>query len=171
MEQYLFRKLSSPNTDMRRNWKVLDSLMGKSKKSLRKEFIIDGILTTETAKICNSFCTYFIDHPKNIHESIPVSHSHHLDQIDVNDRTMYFRQATETEIVESIMQLNKEGGINDVSRKFLIMCKNHVSYYLKELPNFCIDSQFVSRLIWYKHYPLIEYIERSIAALKMGYLD
>ena len=53
---------------------------------------------------------------------------------------MYFRQATETEIVESIMQLNKEGGINDVSRKFLNMCKNHVSYYLKELFNFCIDS-------------------------------
>ena len=60
---------------------------------------------------------------------------------------MYFRQATETEIIESILQLNKEGGINDVSTKFLIMCENHVSYYLKELPNFCIDSQFVSRLI------------------------
>ena len=45
-----------------------------------------------------------------------------------------------SEIVESIMQLNKEGGINDVSRKFLILCKNHVSYYLKELFNFCIDS-------------------------------
>ena len=53
---------------------------------------------------------------------------------------MYFLQATETETVYSIMQLNKEGGINDISRKFLNICKNHVSYYLKELFNFCIVS-------------------------------
>ena len=53
---------------------------------------------------------------------------------------MYFRQATEAEIIESIMQLSKEGVNNDVSRKFRFMCKNHVSYYSKELFNFCIDS-------------------------------
>ena len=52
---------------------------------------------------------------------------------------MYFRQATETEIIESFMQLIKEGGIDDVSRTFLIMYKNHASYYSKELLNFCID--------------------------------
>ena len=125
--------------------------------SLQKEFIIDRISTTDTAKICNSFCNYFINHPKNIDESIPVSHSHHLDQIDVNGRTLYFRQASETEIVESIMQLNKGGGINDVSRKFLIMCKNHASNYLKELFNFCIDSlvfQMILKL--FKIHPFIK---------------
>ena len=53
---------------------------------------------------------------------------------------MYFRHTTGSEIIEPILQLNKEGCINDVSRKFLILCKNHVSYYLKELFNFCIDS-------------------------------
>ena len=44
---------------------------------------------------------------------------------------MHFCQATETETVESIMQLTKEGGIDDVSRKVLIMCKDHVSYDIK----------------------------------------
>ena len=39
---------------------------------------------------------------------------------------MCFRHATETDIVESIMQLNKEGAINDVSGKFLAMDQNHV---------------------------------------------
>ena len=66
--------------------------------------------------------------------------ANHLDRIDINDRPKYFRHATETEIFESIVQLDKEGGINYVSRKFLIMCEIHVSYYLKELFNFCIDS-------------------------------
>ena len=100
--------------------------MGKSKKSLQKKLIVDGVSTTDTTKICNSFCKYFIDYPKIIHESIPLNNCHHIDQIDINGRSMYFRHATEIENVESIMQLNKESVINDNSRKFFIMCKNHV---------------------------------------------
>ena len=106
----------------------------------QKEFIIDGVSTTDSTKICNSLWNYFIDHPKNIHESNPFSNSHHLDQIDINDGSMYFCVATETEIVEFIMQMNREVGLNHVCRKFHIMCKNHVSHYFKELFNFCIDS-------------------------------
>ena len=71
--------------------------MGKNKKALQKEFSIDGVSTTDTTKICNSFCNYFIDHPKNILESILGSNSQPLDQIDINDRSMCIRQATETE--------------------------------------------------------------------------
>ena len=103
--------------------------MGENKKSLQKEFIIDEVSRNYTTKICNSICNYFIDHPKNIHESISVTNFHHLGQIGINDRSMHFRQATENEIVESIMQLNKESGINDVFRQFLIMCKSPVSCY------------------------------------------
>ena len=80
-----------------------------------------------------------ISQKKNIHESIPLSNSHHLYQIDLNDEPMYFCHATETETVESIMQSNKVGDRNDVSRKFLVMCKNHVSFHFKELFNFFID--------------------------------
>ena len=36
------------------------------------------------------------------------------------------------------MRPNKEGGNSDVSRNFLVMCKSHVAYHLKELLNFCI---------------------------------
>ena len=99
---------------------------------------MDGVSTTDTTKFCNSFCNYFNAQLKNIHESIPVSNSHNLDQIDINDRSRYFRQATETEIVEFVMQLNKEGGNNYVSRKFFIMCKNRVTFYLKQIFIFCI---------------------------------
>ena len=110
------------------------------KTSLQKVFIIDGVSTTDTTKICNCFWRYFIDHPKkhqwtNPGQQLPSFRSNRCKWQD-----NVFCQATETEIVESVMQLNKEGGIYDVSRKFLIMCKNHVSYYLKEPFNFCIDS-------------------------------
>ena len=69
---------------------------------------------------------------KNINESISVSNFNHLEQIYINERSMYFCQETETEIAECIMPLNKEGDINDVSRKFLFMCKNYALYYSKE---------------------------------------
>ena len=38
------------------------------------------------------------------------------------------------------MRQNKEGDVNDISRKILVICKSHVSYHLKELFNFCIIS-------------------------------
>ena len=76
-EQYYVRRLDSLNYDVKRNWKVLNSLMGKNKKSLHKEFIVDGVSTNDTTKICDAFCNYFIDHQRNIHESIPISISHH----------------------------------------------------------------------------------------------
>ena len=42
-EKYFVRRLNSFNNDMKRNWKVLNSLMGKNKKWLHKEFNVDGI--------------------------------------------------------------------------------------------------------------------------------
>ena len=52
---------------------------------------------------------------------------------------MYFQNATETNTIKSIMRLNKEGGINDISRKFLVIWRNYF-YYLKELFNLCFKS-------------------------------
>ena len=43
----------------------------------------------------------------------------------------FFRNATETDILRSMMCLTKEGGINDISRKFLVLCKSDVDYHLK----------------------------------------
>ena len=83
--------------------------------------------------MCDIFCKYFIDNPRNIHEPIAISTSHHLDQREINERSMHFRNATETVL---IMRLNKESGINDVCRKLLLICKIYVSFYPKELLSF-----------------------------------
>ena len=101
--------------------------MGKNKKSLHKEFFIDGVSTNDTGKFCDALRNYFVDYPRNNKGSIPISTSHHLNQIEINEGSMYFQSATETDIIKSIMHLNKEGGINDISRKFLVICKNYVS--------------------------------------------
>ena len=51
---------------------------------------------------------------------------------------MYFQNVPETDILESIKLLNKEGDINDVSRKILVMCKSYVSFNLREPLKFSI---------------------------------
>ena len=38
------------------------------------------------------------------------------------------------------MCLNNEGDINNVSRKFIVMCRIQVVYYLKRLLKFCKTS-------------------------------
>ena len=48
-------RLGSLNSNAKRNWKVLNSLMGKNKKSLHKEFNVDGVSTNDTAKNCDVF--------------------------------------------------------------------------------------------------------------------
>ena len=107
-EKYCVRRLDSFNNDVKRNWNVLNSLMGKNKKSFHKEIIVHGVSTNNTIKICDAFCNYVIDNPREIHKSIPTSTSHDLDQIENNERLNYFWNATEIDIIEPIMRLNKE---------------------------------------------------------------
>ena len=147
-EQYYVRRLHSLNQDVKRNWKVLDSLMGKNKKSLHKEFIVDGVSTNDTTKIWNAFCNYFNDYPRNIHGSTPISTSHHLDQIEISERSMYIRNTLETDIIESFKRLDKHGGINDISSKILFILKNYVFKYLKGLNNFCNTSGVYSNVFF-----------------------
>ena len=59
-EQYYVRRLNSLNYDVKQNWKVLNSLMGKNKKSNYKEFIVDGVSTNDTNKVCDVFCNLLI---------------------------------------------------------------------------------------------------------------
>ena len=62
-----------------------------------------------------------MQHTRNIHGFIPTSTSNHLDQIEVNERSKYYRHATENDIMESIIHINREKGINEISSNFLVM--------------------------------------------------
>ena len=91
---------------MKQNWKVLKGLMGKNKKTLHKEFIVDGVSTNDTTKhamlsVIISLITQEISMDLDL-----ISTSHHLDQIEIIERSMYFRIATKPDIMESIMRLN-----------------------------------------------------------------
>ena len=92
------------------------------------KFIAVGVSTNDNTATCDAFCKHFIDLTRNFRGSIPISTSNNLDQIKINERLMYFSHATETDIIETFMHINNECGINDVSRKFLVMFKSYVSH-------------------------------------------
>ena len=98
-EQYYVRRLKSLNNGVKRSLKILNNRKGKNKKSLHKEFFVDVVSTNDTNKKWDAFCNSFIDHPLKTRGSIPISISHHLDQIENIEKSMHFRHATETGIV------------------------------------------------------------------------
>ena len=46
--------------------------------------------------------------------------------MEINERSVYFRHTTETITIESIMQLKKEGGLNDVQKSRQLLFKRTI---------------------------------------------
>ena len=55
---------------------------------------------------------------------------------------MTFYPTTEVEISAKIASLKKEGALDELSRRFLVLCKNHVAKIVAELINLCIQQEF-----------------------------
>ena len=95
---------------------------------------------TDPSDIGNKLCDHFINHPKNIHNSIPPSNTSYQDRIAMNENTMVFHYTTDTEVLECINNMKKTGGLGDVSSRFLVVCGSYVSAYICKLFNLCIDQ-------------------------------
>ena len=61
-----------------------------------------------------------------------------------------FRSATETDIIESIIQLNNKCVINEVLRKIMVMYENYFSDNLKELFHFCMISGVYQKYFFFQ---------------------
>ena len=126
--------------DCKRNWKILNGLLGKKRSDISDHFLIEGSKVTDPNKIANSFCKYFIEHPKSIHSAINPSNNDYSNLINNYNHAMRFYYCTEMEISKEIKKLKKEGSKDDLPRKFLKLCNEHVSKFLCYLFNLCIEK-------------------------------
>ena len=62
-EEYYARKLSSFGDDMKRNWQIMNKLLGKKKVNIPDHFNIQSTEVSNPSAIAKSFCEYFINHP------------------------------------------------------------------------------------------------------------
>ena len=139
-EKYYENRLNSLNHDVKRNWNVLNKLLGRKRSKISDHFVINGSKSHCPDKISNAFCDHFISHPATIHASILPSTSDYSNLISPTPNSMVLHYVTENEVKQKISLLKKEGSISDISRRFLRLCVNYVSKYICFLFNFCIDE-------------------------------
>ena len=134
------RKFDSLGNDMRRNWKVLNKLLNRTKTEISDHFIIDDIRVSDSKQISEAFGSHFLTNPMNIHHSIPNSGYSSQTNVPINSNTMVFNHTTISEISFYIKKLKKNGQLGDISKKFLILCVNEIVPFICRLFNLCIDQ-------------------------------
>ena len=144
---YYSRKFRSLSNDCKKNWEILNQLLGKEKKLISNQFDVDGEIITNGDAIANHFNDYFITHPRTIQSNIPVSNRDFSNLIPYQNTSFQFDECTENEVLLEIDCLKKTGGIYDISSKFLKLCKHRVSVLLSKLYNRCLtEGVFPSQL-------------------------
>ena len=106
-QEYHENRFNLLGNDCKKNWKILNKLLGRSKKKLPSAFRINNITTSDPNKISNKFCEYFVEHPRNIHSSIPHCNTDFSNLININENIMFLYPVTETEIRNIINNLKK----------------------------------------------------------------
>jgi len=139
-EDYYRGKLSSLGNNPRKNWKIMNSLLGRKNMQLSDSFVIDGTSTCDKDTITNAFNNYFVSHPIALHAAVPPPLNGYLNLIPIQANSMYFHHCTEREVFINISKLKSEGNIEDISSRFLKLCGNYVSGILSGLFNLSIDS-------------------------------
>ena len=136
--EYYSRKFNSLSKDCKKNWEILNQLLGKNKNGISNQFETNSGIITNPDDIANHFNDYFISHPLSIQNNIPVSNRDFSNLVPFQTTSFKFDECTENEVILEINLLKKTGGTHDISSKFLKLCKNHVAVLLAKLYNRCI---------------------------------
>ena len=141
-KEYTVLKLEKLGKDSARNWKILNNLLNRHKKRTSERFFLSGEYVTDHSIIANQFNEHFINHPQNISNNIPHSHTNYNDLITTNIELMEFSPATNEEVSKEISALKKNGNsVHDFSKIFLRNCSEFVSPVLCNLFNSCLLSE------------------------------
>ena len=140
-EDYHVKRLESLKKDQKRNWAVLNALLGRKTNTISDYFIIDGVEVHDPLTIANEFCNYFVNHPKhNIQDDIPSSQNDYTENIPLYNYRFILDHVTSDDVNLAIKKLKKEGPKNDLSVRFLKLCGLQLSRVLTKLFNVCIDE-------------------------------
>ena len=103
-------------------------------------FVIDSKEKGDPVVIGNAFCDYFLSHPKDINNNIPLSQLDYSNIIPSYECGFIRYQCTPAEVYSAVCKLKKEGQKLDISVKFLNMCGMHLATVLCKFFNICFDE-------------------------------
>ena len=143
--EYYTKKLNCLGNDSKKNWKVLNKMLGRAKTGLSNKFESSVGFISDPIEIANEFCKFFSENPSKINGTIPNSFNNYSSLIPINETTMLFNFCTANEVKHAFKNLKKPGCIDDLQLQFLRLCGDYVCEYLETLFNMCIaEGRFPS---------------------------
>ena len=139
-EDYFRRKFNSLKNDQKKNWKVLNWLLGRREHTSNKKFIINGDTTEDETLINNAFCKHFIEKPIRINSSIPPEGTDFMGLVPNCNLTCNISPSSSDEVCKVIKSLKKNGNVKDLTRKFLVAGGVILSKSISDLFNACVQQ-------------------------------
>ena len=118
-ENYHTKKLDSLGTDTKKNWKLLNKLLGRKSTDISDHFIISGASVTDPNLIANEFNKYFIEQPREIVNNIPDAVENYLDVVPLVESQWDFLPTDPDEVANIIKKLKNNSSITDIPTFFL----------------------------------------------------
>ncbi|KAL5254798.1 hypothetical protein ACHWQZ_G014289 [Mnemiopsis leidyi] len=142
---YLNGKILEHAGDRKKTWEVINEIRGKSKKSMRPQFKIDGVRVTERRIIANKFNQYFASIASKMNENnesgirlepLPKFTDFISKQ---NSKSIYMSECTEDEISKIISEL-QNGKASDFPIHVIKKLSHILSPVLKHHYNFLMNK-------------------------------
>ncbi len=141
-ESYYRNLLETHKNDIRKTWKIMNSIIGrtKNKSSLSSTFIVNDKEETNTSIIANSFCEYFTGIGKKYADQIPPSQNglNHYMKSDRNISLMFLGSCDPVEIDKIIQSCNakKSTGQDGISMLLVKAISKEISVPLAKVIHF-----------------------------------
>ena len=146
-EAYYQALLQKYNNDIRKTWKVLNTITGRV-SSISETCMVNGVESTDKTIIANEFCSYFTTIGKQYAEAIPKSNknpSHYLGN-KPNASTMYLFPHTNADEISKIIksfQTKKSTGDDGISMQLLKQLCQSCSSPIAMIINMSLDQGIV----------------------------
>ena len=140
-------KFNEKSGDMKKTWKLINSIRGKGKRQIKPQFIIDNEKITNRRVIANEFNKYFVSLATNLNEAYNeigeltvnsiLSFADYL--LNTNSSSIYLSDCTSEEVINVISEL-KNGKSSDVPIHVVKASSQIISPVLSMLYNKCMNE-------------------------------
>ena len=145
-ETYYNRIFKEYETDIKKTWSLVNSMIGRShnKQSIPDMFMHNNKPVQGSQNIAEGFCDFFTNIGKNLASKIPKSRKKYLNYMKTpnNRNNIYLRPTNENEILRIInkMKSKKSSGHDDISSHFIKQIKDSIAFPLTLILNKSLET-------------------------------
>lgn len=138
--RYYYKKLTDCDKNPKKGWEIINELLGKSiDKETQTDFCINGVNTSDSKVIADSFNNFFVSIAPTVQQNIPPinvdfdGYSHIVDNVN----SCFFYPCTRDEILKYVSGIKKTNKCFDLCTRLVKLSPDVFIYYVTELINLC----------------------------------